>query len=178
MTWDGPDDPANPKNWSTAKKWAAVVMVSLFTFISPVSSSMVAPALDALAADLHISSTILLQLTMSIFILAYAVGPLFLGPLSEVFGRTIVLQLANLFFLVFNIGCGFANTTTQMIVCRFFAGLGGSAPLAVRTSSSASSPYHTDKSRSAVAFSQTPSPQNNVAKVWPSTVSLRYSVQQ
>lgn len=109
-------------------------MVSLFTFISPVSSSMVAPALDALAADLHISSTILLQLTMSIFILAYAVGPLFLGPLSEVFGRTIVLQLANLFFLVFNIGCGFANTTTQMIVCRFFAGLGGSAPLAVSTS--------------------------------------------
>lgn len=112
----------------------AVVMVSLFTFISPVSSSMVAPALDALAADLHISSTILLQLTMSIFILAYAVGPLFLGPLSEVFGRTIVLQLANLFFLVFNIGCGFANTTTQMIVCRFFAGLGGSAPLAVSSS--------------------------------------------
>ncbi|KAJ5999425.1 MFS multidrug transporter [Penicillium sp. IBT 35674x] len=131
VTWDGPDDPANPKNWSTLKKWMAVVMVSLFTFISPVSSSMVAPALDALAADLHISSTILLQLTMSIFILAYAVGPLFLGPLSEVFGRTIVLQLANLFFLVFNIGCGFANTTTQMIVCRFFAGLGGSAPLAI-----------------------------------------------
>lgn len=140
-------------------------MVSLFTFISPVSSSMVAPALDALAADLHISSTILLQLTMSIFILAYAVGPLILGPLSEVFGRTVVLQLANLFFLVFNIGCGFANTTTQMIVCRFFAGLGGSAPLAVSTFSVAPPYYDTNKSRSVVAFSQTASPQNNEAKV-------------
>ncbi|KAJ5771769.1 MFS multidrug transporter [Penicillium odoratum] len=131
VTWDGPDDPANPKNWPSSKKWAAVVMVSLFTFISPVSSSMVAPALDALKADLNISSEIVTQLTMSIFILAYAVGPLFLGPLSEVYGRTIVLQLSNLFFLVFNIGCGFAQTTTQMIVCRFFAGLGGSAPLAI-----------------------------------------------
>lgn len=28
-----------------------------------------------------------------------AVGPLFLGPLSELYGRSIVLQLANLFFL-------------------------------------------------------------------------------
>lgn len=106
-------------------------MVSLFTFISPVSSSMVAPALDAVSEDLGITSEIVSQLAMSIFILAYAVGPLFLGPMSEVFGRVIILQLANLFFLVFNIACGFAQTSTQMIVCRFFAGLGGSAPLAV-----------------------------------------------
>ncbi|KAJ5618661.1 MFS general substrate transporter [Penicillium herquei] len=131
VTWDGPDDPANPKNWSSVKKWSAVIMVSLFTFISPVSSSMVAPALDALQADLGITNTIVLQLTMSIFILAYAVGPLFLGPMSEVYGRVIVLQLANLWFLAFNIGCGFAQTTAQMIVCRFLAGLGGSAPLAI-----------------------------------------------
>ncbi|KAJ5949934.1 MFS multidrug transporter [Penicillium verhagenii] len=132
VTWGGPEDKENPKNWSKGNKWAAVVMVSMFTFISPVSSSMVAPALDALAADLHIKSEIVTQLTMSIFILAYAVGPLFLGPLSEVYGRTIILQLANLFFLVFNIGCGFAQNSTQMIICRFFAGLGGSAPLASR----------------------------------------------
>ncbi|KAJ5261256.1 MFS multidrug transporter [Penicillium angulare] len=131
VTWDGPDDPENPKNWSSTNKWMAVVMVSLFTFVSPVSSSMVAPALDKVAEDLDISSEFVLQLTMSIFILAYAVGPLFLGPLSEVYGRTIVLQLSNLFFLAFNIGCGFAQNTTQMIVFRFFAGLGGSAPLAI-----------------------------------------------
>lgn len=60
-----------------------------------------------------------------------AIGPLFLGPLSEVYGRVIVLQLANLFFLVFNLVCGFAQTTTQLIVFRLLAGLGGSAPMAV-----------------------------------------------
>ena len=134
MTWDGADDPENPKNWPNKKKWAATIMVSLFTFISPVSSSMVAPALDSLAADLHITNEVLSQLTMSVFVLAYAVGPLFLGPLSEIYGRTIVLQLSNLFFLVFNIGCAVSQTSTQMIVCRFFAGLGGSAPLAVSSS--------------------------------------------
>lgn len=129
--WDGPDDPENPKNWTLRKKWAATLTVSLFTFISPVSSSMVAPALESMAKDLHITDEVLSQLCLSVFVLAYAVGPLFLGPLSEMYGRVPVLQLANLFFLVFNIGCGFSQTKVQMIVCRFFSGLGGSAPLAV-----------------------------------------------
>jgi MFS family permease len=131
VKWDGPEDPENPKNWTNKKKWAATITVSLFTFISPVSSSMVAPALPSLAADLKVSDEVVSQLMLSIFVLAYAVGPLFLGPLSEIYGRTIVLQLSNLFFLVFNIGCAVSQTKVQMIVCRFFAGLGGSAPLAV-----------------------------------------------
>ncbi|OJJ70025.1 hypothetical protein ASPBRDRAFT_76652 [Aspergillus brasiliensis CBS 101740] len=131
VTWNGPDDPDNPKNWPMRKKWAAVVTVSCFTFISPVSSSMVAPALSSISADLHITDEVISQLTLSVFILAYAVGPLFLGPLSEIYGRVIVLQLANLLYLVFNIGCGVSQTKVQMIVCRFFAGLGGSAPLAI-----------------------------------------------
>ncbi|KAJ5550609.1 hypothetical protein N7535_001447 [Penicillium sp. DV-2018c] len=131
VTWDGPGDPDNPKNWSNKKKWAALITVSLFTFISPVSSSMVAPALPALAANFKVTDEVVSQLMLSIFVLAYAVGPLFLGPLSEVYGRTIVLQLANLFFLVFNIGCAVSQTKVQIIVCRFFAGLGGSAPLAI-----------------------------------------------
>lgn len=33
--------------------------------------------------------------------------------------------------IVFNIACSQAHTPTQMIVFRFLAGLGGSAPLAV-----------------------------------------------
>jgi hypothetical protein len=84
VTWDGPDDIENPKNWSTGRKWAATFVISSFTFISPVSSSMVAPALTAMNADLHITSEIESALVLSIFVLAYAVGPLFLGPFSEV----------------------------------------------------------------------------------------------
>lgn len=55
-------------------------------------------------------------------------GPLFLGPMSELYGRTIVLQLSNLFYLFFNLGCGLAKTKEQLIAFRFLAGYGGSAP--------------------------------------------------
>lgn len=92
---------------------------------------MVAPALIKIGQDLGINSDIERSLTLSIFVLAYAIGPLFLGPLSEIYGRVIVLQLSNLFFLAFNIGCGFAQTQGQLIAFRFLSGLGGSAPLAL-----------------------------------------------
>lgn len=131
MAWNGHDDPENPKNWTAKKKWAATLTVSSFTFITPVASSMIAPALENIAADFHVTDEVESQLMMSIFILAYAIGPLFLGPLSEIYGRVIVLQLANLFFLVFNIACGVCQSKGQMIAFRFLSGLGGSAPLAV-----------------------------------------------
>ncbi|KAI4094394.1 MAG: hypothetical protein L6R37_007244 [Teloschistes peruensis] len=131
VTWDGPTDPQNPKNWSIKRKWAATFVVSSFTFISPVSSSMVAPALKVIAQDFGTSSTAVANIMLSIFVLAFGVGPLFLGPLSEVFGRVYVLQLANLFYFVWNLACGFAQNTPEMIIFRFLSGVGGSAPLAI-----------------------------------------------
>ena len=132
VTWDGPNDPANPKNWSRNQKWAATIVVSSFTFISPISSTLIAPAISAIARDFHIVSEVHQELVLSIFVLAYGVGPLFLGPLSEIYGRALVLQLANLFYLAFNVACGFSQSKWQIITFRLLSGLGGSAPLAVR----------------------------------------------
>lgn len=92
---------------------------------------MVAPALVNISQEFGIKSDIEQTLVLSVFILAYAVGPLFLGPLSELFGRVMVLQIANGFFIVFNLACGFAQNSAQMIAFRFLAGLGGSAPLSI-----------------------------------------------
>ncbi|KAF8154426.1 MFS polyamine transporter [Crassisporium funariophilum] len=131
VDWDGPKDPLNPKNWTYRKKWAATLVVSSFTFISPVSSSMIAPASEQVARQFGITSTVLIAMTTSVFVLGYAVGPLFLGPLSEIYGRSRVLQFSNLFYLAWNLACGFAQNQSQLIAFRFLAGLGGSAPLSV-----------------------------------------------
>lgn len=131
VTWDGPDDIDNPKNWTKKKKWLATLAVSLFTFISPVSSSMIAPALPNVKASLHIKSDFMTELAMSVFILGFAVGPLLLGPLSEIYGRRIVLQASGMFYFAFNLGCGFSQNAGEIIAFRFLSGLGGSAPLGV-----------------------------------------------
>ena len=92
---------------------------------------MIAPALGDISKDFGITNKVESQITLSIFVLAYAFGPLLLAPLSEIYGRVPVLQLSNLAYLAFNIGCGFCKSKQQLIVFRLLAGLGGSAPLAV-----------------------------------------------
>ena len=131
ITWDGRHDPKRPQNWPARRKWAAAVVVSSYTFISPVSSSMVAPALISMSEELGIKTQMESAMVLSIFVLAYAVGPLFLGPLSEIYGRVKILQLTNLMYLVWNLACGFARTGPQMLIFRFLSGFGGSAPLAI-----------------------------------------------
>ncbi|TFY75331.1 hypothetical protein EWM64_g8683 [Hericium alpestre] len=117
VEWEGPDDPANPRNWPFRTKWAGVAIVSAFTFISPVVSSMIAPASEQVASEFRITSMMVIAMTTSVFVCAFgvlfftnyrysarthcsvAIGPLILSPLSEIFGRSRVLQLANLWFL-------------------------------------------------------------------------------
>ncbi|KAJ6590506.1 MFS general substrate transporter [Mycena vulgaris] len=132
VSWDGPDDRENPRNWSNRTRWTVTVVVSLFTFISPVASSISSPSLPAISADLKIQpGSILENMTLSIFVLAYAIGPLFWGPLSELFGRLLVLQVSNIWFLVFNTICAFAKTPAQLLIFRFLAGFGGAAPQSI-----------------------------------------------
>lgn len=92
---------------------------------------MVAPALPEIADEFNIKSDIERYLVMSIFLLAYALGPFILAPLSEMYGRVVILQSANMVYLIFNTVCGFATSREQMLAFRFLSGLGGSAPQAV-----------------------------------------------
>lgn len=131
VTWDSPDSMENPRNWSLHRRWGVIAIVSTYTFLSPLSSSMIAPALPLISEQFHVTSTVLQSLMLSVFVLAYAVGPLFLAPLSEMFGRRIVLQISNAFFIAFTVACTVAQDRVQLSIFRFFAGLGGSAPLAV-----------------------------------------------
>lgn len=131
VTWDGDDDPANPQNWPTYQKIATTVIVSLYTFVSPLTSSIISPAVPAIAAEYNETRPVVQSLMVSIMILAWAICPLFVAPLSEMYGRKIVMDVSIVVLLAFTLGCGGAQNTAQMAVCRFFAGVGGAAPLSV-----------------------------------------------
>ncbi|KAE9404127.1 MFS polyamine transporter [Gymnopus androsaceus JB14] len=132
VDFDGPDDPKIRKsNWPQSQKWAATLIVAVFTFVSPVASSMIAPGSQQVADEFGITSDVIINMITSIFVLGFAIGPLLMGPLSEMYGRSRVVQLGNMFFLVFNFVCGFSQNQTQLIIFRFLAGIGGSAPLTI-----------------------------------------------
>ena len=107
------------------------VLTSCFTLLTSLSSSMISPALLAISVDLDITNGTIELMIISIFVLAFGIGPLIFAPLSEIYGRKWVLQSTNLFYLIFNTACGASQTTAQLIVFRFLSGLSGSATLAV-----------------------------------------------
>ncbi|KIJ57287.1 hypothetical protein M422DRAFT_115273, partial [Sphaerobolus stellatus SS14] len=80
--------------------------VSSYTCITPIASSMMSSAVNQIGEEFGVTNSVILSMSVSIFVLAYAFGPLISGPLSEIFGRARVLQLANLFLMVFNLACG------------------------------------------------------------------------
>ncbi|KAJ5716505.1 MFS general substrate transporter [Penicillium malachiteum] len=131
VTWDGEDDPANPKNWTSMRKWKALFAMSSFVFMSPLSSTIVAPALPAIASDLKITQQAVEQMVLSIFLLDFAYGPLVASPLSEIYGRMRIVQTWNLMYIAFNAACGAARTKESIIILRFMAGLCGSATLGI-----------------------------------------------
>ncbi|EGO01812.1 hypothetical protein SERLA73DRAFT_177339 [Serpula lacrymans var. lacrymans S7.3] len=127
---DWEHDPINPRNWSSGKKWTATAIVSFYTFVTPLASSMMAPGLPDLAIKYDITNPTIIALTLSIFLLSFAIGPLFLAPLSEMYGRVWVLHIGNIVFLAFNLGCALSPTSGAFIAFRFLSGFAGSAPIA------------------------------------------------
>ncbi|KAF8800562.1 MFS general substrate transporter [Phlegmacium glaucopus] len=121
---DWENDPDNARNWSAKKKWAATAIVSFYTFIPPLASSMMAPGLPEVASKYGITNTTLIALTLSIFMIPYGLG-------VEMYGRTWVLHIGNFMSAAFSLGCAFAPTTGALIGFRFLSGISGSAPIAV-----------------------------------------------
>ncbi|KAI9735346.1 MAG: hypothetical protein M1818_006541 [Claussenomyces sp. TS43310] len=129
--WEGQDDPAMPLNFPDRRKWFLLMLLSSITFISPLASSMFAPGVEFMSEEFGNTSAILSSFCVSVFVLGFAVGPLVLSPLSEIYGRSIVLSGGNWFFVVWQIGCALAPNLPSLAVFRFLAGIGGSSALSV-----------------------------------------------
>jgi hypothetical protein len=126
VTFADPFDPDNPKDWQNSRKWAVTDVLSATGFNRIMVSTIMAPALSTIAKAFDMNSAES-AMALSIYLLATAFGPLVIGPLSEVYGRKPILHASNIWFLIWNIACGFAPSKGVLIASRFFAGFGASA---------------------------------------------------
>jgi MFS family permease len=108
-----------------------MLWVGLMSTLSPMASSLCAPGTSLTLEEYGISSKTVGTLMISIYVLGYAVGPLFLAPLSEMYGRKPVINISSCFFSAFLIGCSFAPNMTSLIIMRLLAGIGGSAIMTI-----------------------------------------------
>jgi len=123
VDWSGPDDPANPRNWSKAYKLANVVVVSLSVLYTNLATTMFAPGASIMQREFGFSSNAVEVLTITMASLGFALGQLFVPSMSEVFGRLPIYRACSIFYLGFTAGCARSTNVAEFLVFRLLTGV-------------------------------------------------------
>jgi MFS transporter, DHA1 family, multidrug resistance protein len=70
-------------------------------------------------------------LMMSLFMLGFAIAPLFYGPASDRYGRKPVVVFACMLFIVAGIGCALARSLPTLLTWRVVQGAGAGASMTI-----------------------------------------------
>ncbi|KAJ6550978.1 MFS general substrate transporter [Mycena vulgaris] len=128
ITWDGPDDQANPQNWTDRRKWMITIVCVVMTVNVTFASSAPSSATVAIMKEFNITSEVSYLVT-STFLLGYVFGPLFWGPGSELIGRRPIFLIAMSTYTLFHLGQALAPNIETLLITRFFGGFFAVAPL-------------------------------------------------
>jgi multidrug resistance protein len=79
-----------------------------------------------IAKEFHLTDAYSPTFPVAFFVLGFGLGPLYLAPLSELYGRRIIYLSCFGFFTIFNIGCALAPSIVGLSILRFLAGMAGS----------------------------------------------------
>jgi DHA1 family bicyclomycin/chloramphenicol resistance-like MFS transporter len=104
--------------------------MAMLTGMGQLAVGLYVPSMPAIA-DHFAADDDRVRLTFSLFILTLAVAQLIVGPLSDRFGRKVVLQVGNLIFLASSALCAFAPTLGVLIAARVAQGVGACVPVVV-----------------------------------------------
>lgn len=111
---------------ATPPRRGLVVLVTLLVALGPLSTDLYLPSLPALTRDLG-SDVAAAQLTLSLFLVAFACCQLVYGPLSDRFGRRPVVLGGTVVYLLATIACMVAPTMEALIAARFAQAVGACA---------------------------------------------------
>ena len=103
-----------------------VFILGLLAMLMPLSIDMYLPALPVISAQFGVPAGSA-QMTLSTYILGFALGQLFYGPMADSLGRKPVILGGTLVFAVAAVACALAQTIDHLIIMRFFHGLAAAA---------------------------------------------------
>ncbi|MEL4014970.1 Bcr/CflA family multidrug efflux MFS transporter [Dryocola clanedunensis] len=103
-----------------------VVILGLLAMLMPLSIDMYLPALPVIASEFGVPAGSA-QMTLSTYILGFAIGQLFYGPMADSIGRKPVVLGGTLVFAAAAIACALSQTIDHLIFMRFLHGLSAAA---------------------------------------------------
>lgn len=105
-------------------------MVTLSSFISPMTANIYFPALNPIAADLGVSIG-LINLTLTTYMILQGISPTLFGEFGDVAGRRPAFIVAVCIYIVANIGLALQNNYVALLILRMIQSGGSSGTLAL-----------------------------------------------
>lgn len=105
-------------------------LLLVLTVFGPISMDLYLPALPALTQELG-AATSVAQLTVTACLIGLAAGQLLAGPLSDRYGRRIILLIGVIAYAATSLLCAFSPTVEMLIAARFVQGLAGGVGIVI-----------------------------------------------
>ena len=103
-------------------------MLAAASALGPAAMQILLPALPVIKDTFQVSNDVA-QLTLSLSMFAIAIGTLIYGPLSDKYGRRVIMLLGLVITIAGSIFCFLATSIELLILGRFIQSFGGAAGL-------------------------------------------------
>ncbi|CAK7237460.1 hypothetical protein SCUCBS95973_009967 [Sporothrix curviconia] len=127
------NDPENPYNWSKVRKVSILITTMTSIINSTMGSALPSNAVPAMTKEWGVTSSTQMVLPVSIYLVGYILGPLVWAPLSEQYGRKMLVLGTCVIFMLWTMACALAPSWPAFLVFRLFTGVFASAPIAIVT---------------------------------------------
>ena len=109
-----------------------VVFIGMVVVVnSTMGSSLPSNAIPIISSYFHITNSSAEILPISMYLVGYILGPLLWGPLSETYGRKVIMTSTFVFFTIFTMACAVAPNWGSLLFFRLATGINASSPIAV-----------------------------------------------
>jgi len=102
------------------------LLLGLLVSFAPMTIDLYLPALPVMTADL-MTNTESMQLTLSVYMVGFALAQTFFGPISDRFGRKPTILIGTSVYLIASVACALATSVEQLIIFRLFQSIGAAA---------------------------------------------------
>lgn len=119
-------EPSSPPPAQRIGSTSWVITIGAATAITALSTDMSLPAQPTLARELAVPADAA-QLTLSLFLIGFAVTQIIVGYLSDVWGRRPVLLGGLAVYVAASVGCAASPSFGVLLACRVLQGMGAAA---------------------------------------------------
>ena len=108
--------------------FALTALLALLTALGPLAVDMYLPSFPDIGRLLA-ASPATVQLTLSLYMVAYAIGQVVYGPLSDRYGRLPVMRFALAVYCLASLACALAPNIEMLLTARAVQALGSSGAI-------------------------------------------------